>query len=456
VYAGGMVGASLDRLRARILAGLGLALAGCGVGSPALDDEAGVTTDPSGDGNITDDGSGTGTSTGTTGPGTTESGTTEDSSSSESGTSESSSTDESSTSEDADDFPPEPDLPPLGDCTVMQADASVLEQHPDCPIMPDDPESCGSSIYLGCIEAEPGQTCERLCPEGDCIGNWANCQGDPFFDIPHNVCGPYEIDGKCCSIAQYYHICSDGRPFVIDDRSRLAALSTIEGVHEGDRFGRLPIELRRRLAGRWAAIAQAEHASIASFARFTAQLLAVGAPPDLIRDALAAARDEVRHAEVALALASAFEAASLGLGRLDVHEAIGEPVELEAMVLACVREGCIGESMSALELSVAAEACEDSELASRLTEIAEDETRHAELAWRFVRWAIDRRPDLRTKVAESFATLAIDVSEPESITPAERELLRSLGCLPADERHQIEVAGVRSLLRPCAAALLAA
>jgi hypothetical protein len=452
-----MLGASLDRLRSRILAGLGVSLSACGLPVVPADDEAGVTTDPSDDGGSSDDepaGSGTGTSTGTSTSTSTETTDDGDPSTSESGTDEGDSLDEGMPL----DLPPpvEPDLPPLDDCTVMMSDASVFTDHPDCPALPEE-GWCGVYIYMGCVEPEPGQTCERLCPDGDCVADWSNCQGDPIYDEWSSICGPYEIDGKCCSIAQYGGICSDGRPFVVDDRSRRAALVSIEHRPLGhDRFAALPVELRHRLARRWAEIAAAEHASIASFARFTTQLLAIGAPPELVRDALAAASDEVRHAEVALALASAFEGRPLGLGELDVRGASEAPMDLESLVLACVHEGCIGETMAALELVVAAEACDDPELAASLAAIAEDETRHAELAWRFVKWALDRRPDLRAKIAEPFAALALGEDERESIGNDERELLRSLGCLPADERRRVHQDGIAELLRPCAAALLAA
>lgn len=459
-----MVRPTLDRLRNRILASLGLSLAACGLPDAPAEDEAGVTTDPNADGNVTDDGSSSSDESGEPSNPSTSSSSDEESGSEETSSGDPSTSseeeEEESSSDDVDDVPPQPDLPlpPLGDCSVNVTDTSVLEGHPDCPIIPDDGDFCGSQLYVGCVEPEQGQTCEQLCPEGNCVADWMNCEGDAVYNEElSNLCGPYEMDGLCCTIAQVYNFCSDGRPFVVDERSRQASLSPVECADfDSNRFAGLPVELRRRLADRWAEVAAAEHASIASFARFTTQLLAIGAPPELIRDALAAAADEVRHAEVALALASAFEGRPLGLGPLDVRGAAEAPADLEALVLACVHEGCIGETIAALELAAAADACDDPELAMRLAAIAEDETRHAELAWRFVQWAIDRQPELRAKVAEPFALLTLGTSERESITVEERSVLRSLGCLPADERRRVQLDGMQQLLRPCAAALLAA
>src|SRR5262245_52773660 len=58
-------------------------------------------------------------------------------------------------------------------------------------------------------------------------------------------------------------------------------------------------------ARRWARAAQYEHASVASFARFSLELLALGAPSDLIARAHRAAIDELEHTELALGVARA-------------------------------------------------------------------------------------------------------------------------------------------------------
>ncbi|MFV8749039.1 ferritin-like domain-containing protein [Nannocystaceae bacterium ST9] len=446
-----MIGPAVERLRRQLLAGLGLTLAACSSADPPTAEEAGVTTDPSGDGSTSDD-----ESSEPANPSTTSSAT--DESDSESDSSSSSSSSESSEGEsEADDLPPGPvlDFPtPLGDCTVTAADTTLLDSHPECPQL-DPNDSCGLYVYVACVAPEPGQTCERLCPEGDCVEDWTNCEGDPQYEVPSAVCGPFEIDGQCCSIGQFPGFCSDGRPFMVDERSRVAAIVGSARVDD-ERLESLPADLRERLATRWLEIAAAEHASIASFARFTAQLAAHGAPPALIRDALAAAGDEVRHAELALALASGYSGRALDFGRLDARGAFDAPLDLEALVRACVHEGCIGETIAALELAVAAEHCEDPQLAATLAAIAEDEARHAGLAWRFVQWALARRPGLRTAIAESFAARVVERGEPESLAANEREFLRARGCLPADERRDVHASGVAQLLAPCAAALLAA
>jgi hypothetical protein len=246
----------------------------------------------------------------------------------------------------------------------------------------------------------------------------------------------------------------EGRPFIVEGSARL---TSIEASRDSSPALELPEPLRRHLADHWTQVAAAEHASVASFARFAARLLALGAPPALIRDSFAAADDEVRHAQITLALASSYAGRALRFGSLDVRGALEPAEDLESLVLACVREGCIGETLAALELATAAASCTDARLAASLRSIADDEARHAGLAWRFVQWALGRDPGLRPKVASLFASWSpADRGEAEPLNPSSRRLLRRAGCLPEDERRQVEREGLRELLRPCANALLGA
>jgi hypothetical protein len=451
----------IERLKHHLLASLGVSpalLLGACSGEPPSADEAGVTTNPS-SGSTIDDGNddAEGTSDGGSGvpPNPTTSTSTGTPTSADSGDGDPDSGDGDPGDGDGDpdklDVAQEPDLPPLGDCTVTLTDASALDEHPECPIVLDD-GVCWSSLYWGCTELEPGQTCARACVDGNCIADWTNCAGDTVYEIPSEFCGPYEIDGQCCTLAKIYEGCgSDGRPFVIAGVARQARLHA--NTSNRERSPALSEALRERLAAHWAAVARAEHASIASFAQFGARLLALGAPPTLVRAALAAADDEVRHAELALARASQYAQTALEFGALDTSGA-GNPREsLADTVLACVREGCIGETLAALELETLADACDDPELAASLRAIADDEARHAALAWQFVQWALAREPGLAKRVAALFESLAGPEAQPEPLDAHERELLRAHGCLPADERRQLERAGLRELVQPCAHAL---
>jgi hypothetical protein len=66
-------------------------------------------------------------------------------------------------------------------------------------------------------------------------------------------------------------------------------------------------------------------------------------------------------------------------------------------------EGCIGETVAAVEAAEASARAADPVVRSVLAKIAEDEGRHAELAWRFVRWALAQQPGLAGVVELAFA-----------------------------------------------------
>jgi hypothetical protein len=332
-------------------------------------------------------------------------------------------------------------------CSITFHSEGVLE-FPDCTLPVEDEFRCPTEFYLACAPALD-ETCESQCPnDGVC----EECTDQPLVNAGIGSCGPYLIDGQCCAIIGLATDCwsdegeVEGRPFVVEGTLRLPAIELDPEPSD---------LLRRHLAEHWARVAAAEHASVASFAQFALHLLALGVPPELIRDAFAAAGDEVRHAEAALAIASRHAGRSLRFGPLDVRGAAQHPEDLESLVTACVREGCIGETLAALELATAADCCDDPQLAALLRSISNDEARHAALAWRFVQWALARDPGLRPKVASLFASWQPSSSPPSSLDRATRDQLRRHGCLDPATRRRVEHEGLRQLLRPCANALLA-
>jgi hypothetical protein len=52
---------------------------------------------------------------------------------------------------------------------------TTLDEHPECPIVPQDPFCWG--LYWGCVDLVPGETCETLCRNGDCVIDWWTCDG---------------------------------------------------------------------------------------------------------------------------------------------------------------------------------------------------------------------------------------------------------------------------------------
>lgn len=202
-----------------------------------------------------------------------------------------------------------------------------------------------------------------------------------------------------------------------------------------------------------------EHASVAAFARFVLELLSLGAPPELVTAATDALADETAHARICYALASAYAGQALGPAKLDVTGALQDS-SLEGIVMRAVLEGCVGETLAAIEASEAASHAADKLLRSALSRIAEDEARHAELSWRFLRWALSLGGSaLRSAVQRAFreaeSRLASSLMIHPSAEPATEAELRAHGVLSPARSAQLARQVFDAVVRPCASALSA-
>jgi rubrerythrin len=164
-----------------------------------------------------------------------------------------------------------------------------------------------------------------------------------------------------------------GRPLRVDGQIRLPRVEEVGATGE---------------AAQWVEDGRAEHASVATFARLSLELMALGAPPSLVRRAHEAALDEIRHAEIC------FDTASDLLGReVRPGPLAGADGPLRttptSLALASLVDGCLGEGFATVMLEALAKRTSDPERAAVLTQIADDERRHAELAWSVLGWAIE-------------------------------------------------------------------
>ncbi|HVM69350.1 MAG TPA: hypothetical protein VM204_05885, partial [Gaiellaceae bacterium] len=100
--------------------------------------------------------------------------------------------------------------------------------------------------------------------------------------------------GACCY--SWVEPCPGGRPLRDDGGAIVVAqdVARADWSEEPPLAPVLDVAARDRLERHWLREAAAEHASVASFSRFSLQLLAVGAPPDLLVAAHEAALDEAR------------------------------------------------------------------------------------------------------------------------------------------------------------------
>ena len=218
-------------------------------------------------------------------------------------------------------------------------------------------------------------------------------------------------------------------------------------------------EERAALAAAWREEARMEHASIAAFAKLSLELLALGAPPELVRDAHRAAMEEVDHAHVAFTFASVYGGVPVGPAPLEqATSLLSERATLARLVEETLLDGCVGETAAAVEAARAAEGASDPSIAEALRAIAADETSHAELGFRVVAWAVRQaREEVSPVVARVLAELraAVEVEvEGEPAAPAERGALAAHGVLGEGERARVRHDVIRDVVIPALAALV--
>src|SRR5262249_37463747 len=131
-----------------------------------------------------------------------------------------------------------------------------------------------------------------------------------------------------------------GRPFLVHGAERVATVCRGDGWSPA-----APIvptsnaDDRQKLARAWADIALMEHASIAAFARFTLQLLSLGAPADLVSCSNSAQADETLHAELCFGIASAYAGHAVAPGPLHIDGSLDQTSLIDVLVNV-IREGC--------------------------------------------------------------------------------------------------------------------
>jgi hypothetical protein len=338
-------------------------------------------------------------------------------------------------------------LPDLGeDCT-----SAPNPEYPECDVELYE----GQWLAYACIPED-----DEACDGWNVVGAVNQCLGNPCFDGAVSVaCGPDPtVQGQCCYwvVMTEGQICP-GRPFVVHGRARLGRVVEMAqwaDVYALDLRG-LDDVTRAALADAWAEDGLFEHASVASFARFVLQLLAVGAPPEHVAAAQRAMAEELSHARVCFGLASAYAERPLGPDRLDVTGGLDDDDPI-AMAVSVAREGCIAETISALQIQVAAQRATEPTVRTRLEEIAEQELRHAELAWMHLRWVLERAtPRLREAVAQAFADATAAVPRGPVIDPdADPRMLAAHGQLPVGDRVAIARDALERIVAPAAAELL--
>lgn len=372
-----------------------------------------------------------------------------------------------------------------GDCSA--------EANGYCTLVSSFEQAC--QCFYGCVQDSDcgeDQICQCNGVAGECKP--ASCTQDS--DCPGSVCASYDVDycggispgfacvtardeclshddctdGKSCWYANGKRSCETptcaiGRPFLVQSEIRVASIRNGSGWR-GDELRRdtraqdLPRPLRAKIASHYLHNGLMEHASIAAFARFSLQLMGLGAPRDLVMQSIAAQADELRHAELCFSVAAQVtdpqgRASRLEPAELNLNSAL-DASSPEQVLITTILEGCIGETVAAALAEEAALLCADPALRAMHRQIASDEARHAQLAWRSVAWLLSAYPALKPVAARQFSAAAASRHAETPEAPATTARLEAYGVLSRERSAALHNAVLRDVIGPAARAVLAA
>jgi hypothetical protein len=214
----------------------------------------------------------------------------------------------------------------------------------------------------------------------------------------------------------------------------------------------IPEAQRAQAANYWAKLAMMEHASVASFSRFSLELMSIGAPTDLLALVHQAALDEVRHTQISLDMANHFSATTFAPGALPLSDKADFSFgNAEKIAAAAALEGCIEETIAASIALYQAENMADSYHRNLLRSVALDEASHAALAWRAVQWITNSSPETRKVVSEVFSARAERyASVPQG---ASEPTLQHLGLLDKGTMEKLQYNAWHEIVVPAAVSL---
>ncbi|MEO7111220.1 MAG: ferritin-like domain-containing protein [Polyangiaceae bacterium] len=273
----------------------------------------------------------------------------------------------------------------------------------DCTLL------CGAPNYLTCLAVGPA--CE---PDGNVL------------DLTRDsAAGPLIVEcGSCVGIA--------GR--------RPGGLDEFVGAHSPNAVGAY-----------FATCAYLEAASVHAFRILRRELVALGAPADLLEAATRAEADEVKHTCMTRKLARAH-----GGTPQRVRVKKNPNRSLEEIALENAVEGCVRETFGALLAMWQAEHATDAAIADAMKVIAVDETRHAAFSWAVAGWADEHLDEAaRARVAaardRAFAELEKEIAaeiHPDLIDRAGMPSARDQKRLLAEMKNGLSASWRGSLSAP--------
>ena len=326
-----------------------------------------------------------------------------------------------------------------------------------------------------CFNIEEGETCPDLDTiNSDYLPEEPVCStieyveataGPTQDDVP--ITGMEEIDASemdsCCYTASYRQIrdeaeCVIGRPLMQNGSATVASVRLAEQEKNpwSQRFLEFqkPIEIQnlskeqREVAGTfYLTTALYEHASIASFQKFSLDLMRFGAPPHLLDLAQQATRDEIRHAQLAFSIAEEILEKTVQPSQLDYTPILCS--DIKELARTTLQEGAIGETLAVLLAGEQLRVTKDPHIKAFLQTVVEDESKHAELAWETLRWCLEQDSSVREILEE-----AIRKGPQISISHYPEAAILEMGLPDRETLHQLLQRGFERVILPSIQSLL--
>jgi len=210
---------------------------------------------------------------------------------------------------------------------------------------------------------------------------------------------------------------------------------------------------RQRLAETWTRRSAAEYLAVSTFAVLAIDLVAAGAPADVLSLCMRAGIDEVRHAELCLRMIEIYSGKRLmpppGMSSLP-----DEPTrpKLHQALANAILVSCVSETYATTVLTATRDITTDPTTHAVLTSIYSDEVMHARLGWSYLRLALEQGGAAAIDAAAAMVPVALrgnaNVIERERPVGEITDKVRGHGLMTPAEEREIFSACVREVLVP--------
>ena len=212
-------------------------------------------------------------------------------------------------------------------------------------------------------------------------------------------------------------------------------------------------EQRQHVGRTWKARTAAEHLAISTFSLLTLDLVAAGAPADILSMCLRAGIDEIRHAELCVRMVELYTGEKMwprgGMSRLprNTEKPPGSQAVGNTLLVSCV-----SETFATTLLAAAREQSHDPPTQEVLTAIYSDEIMHARLGWSYLRYtlttggqqAIDAAVEMVPRAVRGVCNV-VELPRSDAPIPAE---LRNHGIMLPSEQRVVFSTCIREVIAP--------